>query len=312
MNSAAREKGLGSTFDNSLRRAIMVTFVNLGLTGIHEEGISMKTFVDQLVAFATSYGLKIVGAVLTLIIGRLLAGLARKGVKRLLQKAKTDVALIPFLSGLAYFSILVFAVIAALAKFGVQTTSLVAVLGAAGFAIGLALQGSLANFAAGVMLLIFRPFNVGDVVEAAGVLGTVKAIHIFNSELATPDNIKIVVPNGKIFGDIIKNITGYETRRVDLVFGIGPAASISKAYEVIQREIREDQRILSDPAPQIAVSEFADSKVSLVVRPWVKKEDYWGVRFDLTRKIKEQFDASGIEIPFPQHVVHLSQKADVR
>jgi len=272
----------------------------------------MKTIADQLVVFATSYGLKIVGAVLTLIIGRLVAGLARKGVKRLLRKAKTDEALIPFLSGLTYIAIIVFAVIAALAKFGVQTTSLVAVLGAAGFAVGLALQGSLANFAAGVMLLIFRPFDVGDVVEAAGVLGTVKAIHIFNSEMATPDNIKIVVPNGKIFGDVIKNITGYDTRRVDLVFGIGYASSIAKAYEVIQKEIKEDRRILPDPAPQVAVFEIAESKVNLVVRPWVKKEDYWDVRFDLTRKIKEQFEAAGIESPFPQHVVHLSQKADVR
>ncbi len=272
----------------------------------------MKIFSDQLVVFATSYGLKIIGAVLILIIGRLVAGLARKGVARFLRKAKTDEALIPFLSGLIYVAIIVFAVIAALAKFGVQTTSLVAVLGAAGFAIGLALQGSLANFAAGVMLMIFRPFSTGDVVEAAGVLGTVQAIHIFNSEIATPDNIKVVVPNGKIFGDVIKNITGYDTRRVDLVFGIGYASSISKACEVIQKEIKEDQRILSDPAPQIAVFEIADSKVNLVVRPWVKKGDYWDVRFDLTRKVKEALDAAGIESPFPQHVVHLSKQPDGR
>ncbi len=271
----------------------------------------METFVDQLVIFATTYGLKVVGAVLILIFGRALAGFARKGVKRLLKKSKTDEALISFLSGLIFILVMVFTVIAALAKFGVQTTSIVAVLGAAGFAVGFALQGSLANFAAGVMLLIFRPFRLGDLIEVAGVLGVVKEIHIFNTEVATMDNVKIIVPNGKIFGDVIKNISGYDTRRIDLVFGIGYSSSIPKAYEVIQKELKEDQRILSDPAPQIAVSELADSSVNFIVRPWVKKEDYWHVRFDLIRKIKEKFDDSGIEIPFPQRAVHVSREAEI-
>jgi small conductance mechanosensitive channel len=271
----------------------------------------MEKFVDQLVFFATSYGLKIIGAILIVIVGRMVAGFARRGVKRLLGKSKTDEALISFLSRLAYILVLVFTVIAALAKFGIQTASLVAVLGAAGFAIGFALQGSLANFAAGVMLLIFRPFQLGEFVEVAGVMGTVKDTRLFETEVATPDNVKIIVPNGKIFGDVIKNYSGYDTRRIDLVFGIGYASSISKAYEVIQRELKEDRRILTDPAPQIAVSELADSSVNFVVRPWVKKEDYWNVRFDLTRKIKEKFDDSGIEIPFPQQVVHLSKEAEI-
>jgi len=269
----------------------------------------MDNFIDQLVIFATSYGLKIIGAVLTLLFGRVLAGLARKGVKRLLQKSKTDEALKSFLSGLIFILIMVFTVIAALSKFGVQTTSIVAVLGAAGFAVGFALQGSLANFAAGVMLLIFRPFRIGDLIEVAGVLGIVKEIHIFNTEVATLDNVKILIPNGKIVGDVIKNISGYETRRIDLIFGIGYASSITKAYEIIQKELKEDNRILSDPEPQIAVSELADSSVNLIVRPWVKKDDYWDVRFDLTRKIKESFDESGIDIPFPQRVVHSSKES---
>lgn len=271
----------------------------------------MEKIIDQLVIFATSYGLKIIGAVFILIFGRVLAGFARKGLKRLLRKSKTDEALISFTSGLIFILIMVFTVIAALAKFGVQTTSIVAVLGAAGFAVGFALQGSLANFAAGVMLLVFRPFRLGDLIEVAGVLGIVKEIHIFNTEVATLDNVKIIVPNGKIFGDVIKNISGYDTRRIDLVFGIGYASSMSKAYEVIQRELKEDKRILLDPAPQIAVSELADSSVNFVVRPWVKTDDYWDVRFDLTRKIKEKFDDSDIEIPFPQRVIHLSQEAEI-
>ena len=271
----------------------------------------MEKIIDQLVIFGTTYGLKIIGAFLILIFGRMLAGFSRKGMRRLLRKSKSDEALISFTSSLIFILIMAFTVIAALARFGVQTTSIVAVMGAVGFAIGFALQGSLANFAAGVMLLIFRPFRLGDLIEVAGVLGTVKEIHIFNTEVATLDNVKIIVPNGKIFGDVIKNISGYDTRRIDLVFGIGYASSISKAYEVIQRELKEDRRILPDPAPQIAVSELADSSVNFVVRPWVKTDDYWDVRFDLTRKIKEKFDDSGIEIPFPQRVVHLSQEAEI-
>jgi small conductance mechanosensitive channel len=267
----------------------------------------METFMDQLIIFATTYGLKIIGAVLILIIGRIVAGIARKIVHKILRKSDIDEAIIKFVASLTFVLIIVFAVIAALAKFGVQTASFVAVLGAAGFAVGFALQGSLANFAAGVMILIFRPFGVGDFIDAAGVSGVVKEIGIFNSVLSTVDNIKVVVPNGKLSGDVIKNFSGYDIRRVDLVIGIGYRSSIAKAYDTIDKILKEDQRILQDPAAQIAVSELADSSVNFVVRPWVKKEDYWGVKFDLTRKVKEQFDATGIEIPFPQHVVHMAK-----
>jgi small conductance mechanosensitive channel len=265
----------------------------------------MEAFMDTLVVFATTYGLKIVGALFILILGRFAAGIARKAVKRVLKKSDTDEALISFFGSLVFTLVLAFAVIASLAKFGVQTTSFVALLGAVGFAVGFALQGSLSNFASGVMILIFKPFKIGDLVETAGVTGFVKDIGLFNTELSTLDNVKVIVPNGKAIGDVIKNITGYDTRRVDMVFGIGYGSSIAKAYEIIQGLIKADTRILADPAPQIAVSELADSSVNFVVRPWVKTEDYWDVMFDLTRSVKESFDEAGIEIPFPQRTVHL-------
>jgi small conductance mechanosensitive channel len=269
----------------------------------------METFMDQLIIFATTYGLKIVGALLIFIVGRIAAGIARKIVKKIMRKANLDEALISFLASLTFILVIVFAVVAALAKFGVQTASFVAVLGAVGFAVGFALQGSLSNFAAGVMILIFRPFKVGDFIDAAGVVGTVKEIGIFSAIISTVDNIKVIVPNGKLSGDVIKNFSAFDIRRVDMVFGIGYGSSISKAFDTINNILREDKRILQDPAAQIALAELADSSVNFVVRPWVKNEDYWGVKFDVTRKVKEQFDASGIEIPFPQHVVHMAKDA---
>jgi len=263
------------------------------------------TATDQLTIFVTTYGIKIIGAIIILILGRIAAGIGRRVVRRVLEKGKADDAIVGFVGGLTYILILTFAVLAALAKFGIQTASFVAVLGAAGFAIGFALQGSLANFAAGVLILVLRPFRIGDYIDGAGVAGTVKEIQLFTTILATPDNVKIMVPNSKLFGDTIKNFSAFDNRRIDLVIGIGYASDIQKAYDTINHLIKEDSRILSDPEVQIAVSELADSSVNFVVRPWVKKEDYWSVKFDLTRKIKESFDAHGIEIPFPQRVVHM-------
>lgn len=265
----------------------------------------MDTASEQIMLFITTYGIKIVGAIIILILGRIAAGMGRRIVGRLLEKAQTDPAIISFVRHLTYIIILVFAVLAALAKFGVQTASFVAILGAAGFAVGFALQGSLANFAAGVLILALRPFKTGDYIMGGGQAGTVKEISLFTTELSTPDNVKILVPNGKIFGDVITNWSVYDTRRLDLVVGIGYASDIQKAFEVLDGLIKEDSRILSDPAPQIAVSELADSSVNLLLRPWVNRSDYWAVKFDLTRKIKEAFDANTIEIPFPQRVVHM-------
>ena len=269
----------------------------------------MDTYGDQIMLFITKYGLQVIGAIIILILGRIAAGIGRSIVSRIMGKSKVEPTVTAFVSSLVYFLILVFAVLAALAKFGIQTASFVAILGAAGFAVGFALQGSLANFAAGVLILVLRPFRVGDFIDAAGVAGNVKEIQLFTTIIATPDNIKIMVPNGKIFGDVIKNITGYDTRRIDLVIGIGYSSDIQKAYDVMMSLIKGDSRILADPAPQIAVSELADSSVNFVVRPWVNRGDYWDVKFDLTRKIKEEFDKNDIEIPFPQRVVHMVQEA---
>ena len=260
---------------------------------------------DQLLVFITTYGIKIIGAIVILILGRIAAGLGRRIVRRILEKSNVDVAIVKFVGTLTYFLILIFALLAALAKFGIQTASFVAILGAAAFAIGFALQGSLANFAAGVLILVLRPFKVGDYIIGAGEGGTVQEIQLFTTVLATPDNVKMMIPNGKLFGETIKNFSTYDTRRVDLVFGIGYSSDIQKAYDVMMDIITKDARILSDPPPQIAVSELADSSVNFVIRPWVKKEDYWSVRFDLTRKIKEAFDENNIEIPFPQQTVHV-------
>ena len=274
-----------------------------------ESIVNVQSLLSQLTTLGTTYGLQVIGAIVILIAGRIAAGIGRKLVEKLLIKAKQEVSIVSFVGNLCYFAILAFAVLAALAKFGIQTASFVAVLGAAGFAVGFALQGSLGNFAAGVLILVLRPFRVGDYIDSAGVSGTVKEIQLFTTVLATPDNVKIMVPNGKIFGDIIKNVSAYDTRRIDLVVGIGYVSSIQKAIEVVTNVIKEDARILSDPAPQVAVSEMADSSVNLVVRPWVGSQDYWAVRFDLTRRLKEALDENGIEIPFPQRVVHMVSTA---
>lgn len=265
----------------------------------------METASQQIMFYLTTYGVNVIGAIVILILGRIAAGIGRNVVGRLLEKAKADPAIISFVRTLAYTFILIFAVLAALAKFGIQTASFIAILGAAGFAVGFALQGSLANFAAGVLILALRPFKTGDYIMGAGEAGTVKEISLFTTVLSTPDNIKIMVPNGKLFGDVIKNISAYDTRRVDFVVGIGYGSDIQKAYDVIMGLIKEDSRILPEPAPQVAVSELADSSVNFVIRPWVKSSDYWPLKFDMTRKIKEAFDANGIEIPFPQRTVHM-------
>jgi len=266
---------------------------------------SAQEVLDLLIKFGAEYGLKIIGAILILIVGRVAAGLGRKLVKKGLERTKVDAAVTSFVGSLIYIAILTFAVLAALAKFGIQTASFVAVLGAASFAVGFALQGSLGNFASGVLILLFRPFRIGDFVEAAGVMGTVKDIHLFTTLLATVDNVQIIVPNGKLYGDIIKNYSANNTRRVDMVIGISYGSSIRKAAEILQNLIQEDKRILSDPSPTIAVAELADSSVNFVVRPWVNKEHYWDVKFDFLRNVKERFDESGIEIPFPQRAVHM-------
>jgi len=265
------------------------------------------TFVDQAVAFAYAYGPKVLGALIILIIGRILAGIIRGLLKKALNKSKVDPTFVGFAGNMAYGAILVFAVVAALGKFGVETASIIAVMGAVAFAVGLALQGSLANFASGVMLLLFRPFRVGDFVEVADVAGSVKEIDLLTTIMDTPDNLRIIVPNGKIFGDIIKNYSTNDTRRMDIPCGIAYGASIGDAQKVAMELVQADDRILKDPAPAVVVGNLGDSSVDLIVRFWVKRVDFWDVKFDMTKGIKEKLDNAGIEIPFPQRVVHMKQ-----
>ena len=251
------------------------------------------------------YGMRVVAAIIILVVGRWVARGISNLIKRVMRKSKTDETLVSFVGNLSYVGLLVFVVIAALNQLGIQTASFIAVVGAAGLAIGLALQGSLANFAAGVLMIIFKPFKADDFIEGAGVAGTVEKIQIFTTQLKTPDNKTIIVPNSKLLGDNITNFTMKGTRRVDFVFGIGYDDDIDKARQVIEGIINTDERVLKDPAPMVAVSELADSSVNFVARAWTAAGDYWSFYFDTTEKVKKQFDAEGITIPFPQRDVHV-------
>ncbi len=222
-----------------------------------------------------------------------------------MNKRQVDPTIVSFVANMTYIALLVFVVLAALGQLGIQTTSFIAIIGAAGLAIGLALQGSLANFAAGFLMIIFRPFKVGDYIEGAGVAGTVEVIQIFTTQLQTPDNKTVIIPNAGLTAGNITNYSAKGTRRVDLVMGIGYGDDIDKARTIMEDILAKDERILKEPAPKIAVVELADSSVNFVVRPWVKLEHYWDVYFDTTENIKKSFDAQGISIPFPQRDVHM-------
>ncbi|MDG2308349.1 MAG: mechanosensitive ion channel [Candidatus Binatia bacterium] len=263
---------------------------------------------DTLVTLVTNWGVQVVGAIAVLIVGRWVAGRLRKGVVRGLERAAIDAALQPFLSGVVYYLVIIVTLVAVLGLFGIETTSLIAVLGGASVGISLAWQGTLSNFAAGMMLLIFRPFRPGHYVEVAGTAGSVREIGIFSTVLATPDNVQITVPNSSIFGTIIKNYSANSTRRNDIVMGIAYTDDIGVAMKTIQTVVEADPRVLKEPAPVIAVSELADSSVNIVVRPWCNATDYAALRSDLLRNLKEQLEAAGCSIPFPQTDVHLFQE----
>lgn len=268
-------------------------------------GFDMQAVVQLLGDLVVTWGIRVIGALAVLIVGRMIAGAVRSSMQRMLEKTKTDATLVPFLASVAYWLVMAFVIIAVLGLFGIPTASLIAVLGAAGLAVGLALQGTLSNIGSGVMLLLFRPFKVGDFVDAGGVVGAVQEIGLFSTTMNTPDNVRITVPNSAIFGQVIKNYSANDDRRNDLVIGIGYGDDIGKAVQVIQSVLDSDQRVIREPAPVIAVNELGDSSVNLVVRPWCKKEDYWALRWDLTRTIKEKLEAAGCNIPFPQRDVHL-------
>lgn len=270
----------------------------------------MNNAMEEVTRIVTTYGLDILAAIVILVIGWTAANWGARLTQRTLKKTpKIDEMLAGFISGLVKYSIIVFTVLAVLAQFGIQTTSLIAVLATAGLAVGLALQGTLSNVAAGVMLLIFRPFKVGDFVEAGGVAGVVDSVTLFVTEMHTGDNIHIIVPNSQLWNTAIRNYSHHATRRVDLSIGIAYEDSIDRAMEIINEQINADSRINKDPAPMVVVGELADSSVNLIVRVWCAGGDYWPVKFDLTKAVKEALDRGGITIPYPQHQVHMSATA---
>jgi small conductance mechanosensitive channel len=253
------------------------------------------------------WGINIALALVIFIIGRMIASIIVSLVEKLLAKAKMELILINFISSIVSAALTLFIIVAALDQLGVDTTSLIALMGAAGLAVGLALQGSLQNFAAGVMLIIFRPFKAGDFVDAGGTSGTVETIKIFSTVLKTPDNREVIVPNGSIYGGTITNFSARATRRIDMVFGIGYGDDIRKAKNVIKGILESDERVLKDPEPLIAVGELGDNSVNFNVRPWVNSGDYWAVLFDLNERVKLAFDEKGISIPYPQMDVHMDK-----
>ena len=253
------------------------------------------------------YGLKALAAIAIFIIGRMVAKWAKQLITRMMEKTDVDPMIIGFTSSIAYIAMLAFVVVAALGQLGIQTTSFIAILGAAGLAVGLALQGSLANFAAGFLMIIFRPFKLGDVIEAAGVTGKVDSIHIFTTTLKTSDNKTIIIPNGKLSSDNIINYSTQDTRRVDLTVGVSYDADLKEVRRVLEDIISKEKRVLKDPEHLVAVGELADNSVNFVVRLWVNSGDYWGVTFDMNETIKIRLDEAGIGIPYPQRDIHLYQ-----
>ncbi|EGR2794919.1 small-conductance mechanosensitive channel MscS [Vibrio navarrensis] len=253
------------------------------------------------------YGVNIISAIIILFIGNMIVKAVANSVAKVLESKQMDKAVVQFIHGLVRYLLFVIVLIAALGRLGVQTASVVAVIGAAGLAIGLALQGSLSNFAAGVLIVAFRPFKSGDYVEVGGVAGSVEAIQIFQTVLKTPDNKMVVVPNSSVIGGPITNYSRHETRRVDMVIGVSYKSDLKKTKQVLRETLEKDPRILKDPDITIGVHTLADSSVNFVVRPWVKTADYWPVYFDNMQAIKEALDANGIEIPFPQMDVHLNK-----
>ncbi|MFH1370697.1 MAG: mechanosensitive ion channel domain-containing protein [Planctomycetota bacterium] len=281
-------------------------------TGALVDMAAVRSTFDSVKEFLATkgvdYGLKILAAMVIFLVGKWLAGVLTNLIGRAMTKAKIELTLVSFVKNVCYVGLIVFVAIAAMSALGIQTAQFIAVIGAAGLAIGLALQGSLANFASGVLLIMFKPFKVGDFVELAGTKGTVQAIHIFNTVLDTPDNIRVTIPNAQVTGGSILNYTINGSRRVDLVFGVSYGDDINKAKKVIESVLAGDSRILKEPAPTVAVLALADSSVNFVCRPWVKPTDYWDVYFDTTAKVKLALESNGLTIPFPQRDVHMKNQ----
>jgi small conductance mechanosensitive channel len=250
-------------------------------------------------------GIRVITAIVIFFIGKWVVALVVSGLKKAMQKGDVDTTLRRFVANLVRMVLMLFVIIAAINHLGIQTASLIAVLGAAGLAVGLALQGSLSNFAAGVLIVLFRPYKVGDWIEGAGVSGSVEEVQILTTVLKTGDNKRVIIPNSQIMGSTITNYSANPTRRVDLVVGVSYSDDLDKVRKQLEDLVATDERILKDPAPTIAVSELADSSVNFVLRPWVNTADYWAVYFDLTERVKKRFDEVGVSIPFPQQDVYI-------
>lgn len=250
-------------------------------------------------------GIRVITAIVIFFIGKWVVALVVSGLKKAMQKGDVDTTLRRFVANLVRMVLMLFVIIAAINHLGIQTASLIAVLGAAGLAVGLALQGSLSNFAAGVLIVLFRPYKVGDWIEGAGVSGSVEEVQILTTVLKTGDNKRVIIPNSQIMGSTITNYSANPTRRVDLVVGVSYSDDLDKVRKELEQLVAADERILKDPAPTIAVSELADSSVNFVLRPWVNTADYWAVYFDLTERVKKRFDEVGVSIPFPQQDVYI-------
>lgn len=287
-------------------------------TATHAEPIDVVAQVGELmdpekssqllqagIDLALYYGPKLLAAIVIFFVGKMIASWVKKLVGRIMGKGSVDPLIIGFTSSIVYIGMMVFVVMATLGQIGIQTTSFIAVLGAAGLAIGLALQGSLSNFAAGFLLIMFRPFKVGDFIEAAGVTGKVNVIQIFTTTLTTPDNKTIIVPNAKLGGDNIINYSTQATRRVDMTVGVSYDADLKQVRNILEDIITADTRVLQDPTHQIVVGELADSSVNFYIRAWVNSADYWDVYYDANESVKQRLDEAGIGIPFPQRDVHL-------
>jgi len=266
--------------------------------------LSLQTIFSN---YLVPWTIQAVMAVLIFYVGRIVARWLANQLAKQMSRQGLDDMLVRLAKNSAYFALLALVVLAALNQLGVDTTSALAVFGAAGLAVGLALKDSLSNFAAGVLIALFQPFRLGHYIEVAGANGTVMDVGMFNTTLLTPDNKRVVVPNRLVYNDTIVNYSAEDTRRIDMVFGIGYEDDVDLARKLIESTIAADERVLADPATQVAVSELADSSVNFVVRPWVKKEDYWGVRFVMMENIKRAFDENGISIPYPQQDVHMHE-----
>lgn len=269
----------------------------------------MPEFTDSsvLIDAAVAWGIKIAFALVIFYVGRIVARWISRLMSEQMARHGLDDMLVRLARNSAYFALMAVVILAALDQLGIDTTSALAMFGAAGLAIGLAVKDSLANFAAGVMIAFFQPFKLGHYIEAASTSGTVMEVGMFNTTLLTPDNKQVIVPNRLVYNDTIVNYSAEDTRRVDMVFGIGYGDDINKARQLIESIMAADERILKEPEPVVAVNELADSSVNFVVRPWVKAGDYWGVRFAMMEGVKLAFDENGISIPFPQQDVHMHQ-----